>query len=72
MRLQLVTTFIMSLLTLNAYAVDVYSTEYNTIESVEILEVSEDALGYEITKKVEKLIPLKIGQSKNICFYEKL
>ena len=25
-----------------------------------------------ITKKVEKLIPLKIGQSKNICFYEKL
>lgn len=53
MRLQLVTTFIMSLLTLNAYAVDVYSTEYNTIESVEILEVSEDALGYEVTKKVE-------------------
>jgi len=25
-----------------------------------------------ITKKVEILIPLKIGQSKNICFYEKL
>ena len=27
---------------------------------------------FEITKKVEKLIPLKIGQSKNICFHEKL
>lgn len=54
MRLQLVTTFIMTLLTLNSYAVNVYSDEYNTIESVEIFEVSEDALGYEVTKRVEE------------------
>lgn len=53
MRLQLVTTLILSLLTLNAFATDVYSDEYNTIESVEMFEVHEDALGYEVTKKVE-------------------
>jgi hypothetical protein len=53
MRLQLVATLILSLLTLNAFATDVYSDEYNTIESVEMFEVHEDALGYEVTKKVE-------------------
>lgn len=53
MRLLLVTTLFTSLLTLNAFAVDVYSDVYNTIDSVEMVEVHEDVFGNEITKKVD-------------------
>lgn len=52
MRLQLVTALFMTLLSLNVLAIDVYSDEYNTIESVEMMEVTEDALGNEVLKKV--------------------
>lgn len=60
MRLQTLTAFLMTFLSLNSFAVDVYSEEYNTIESVKMVEVTQDSLGNEVLKQInpkELVIP---------------
>lgn len=52
MKFQMLALSLVTSFTLNVKAVDVYSDEYNTIESVEMVEVVEDVFGNEITKAV--------------------
>jgi hypothetical protein len=53
MKIQMITAMLVTMMSLSVQAVDVYSDEYSTIESVEMVEVIEDVHGDEILKEVD-------------------